>query len=159
MKFDGKPYNSAMKRLLLILLVIAAIALSAGCVKEQPQITADITPLEAPTQIIRDITPQEAFTLIQNNEGNPDFVILDVRTAGEFAQGHIENAVNIDKNSETFREELNKLDKYNAYLVYCQMGSRSKGAVAVMQELGFMQAYNMQGGITQWRQDGLPTVE
>jgi rhodanese-related sulfurtransferase len=149
-----------MKRLLVVLLV-AAIALSAGCVKEQPQITPDLTPLEAPTQIqiIKDITPQEAFNLIRNNEGNLDFVILDVRTKAEFESGHIENAINIDKNSEAFRDELNNLDKNKIYLVYCASGGRSKGAVAIMQELGFMTAYNMQGGISQWQQDGLPTVE
>jgi rhodanese-related sulfurtransferase len=137
-----------MKRLLLVLLVTAALILTAGCIQPTPGV-----------KVFVDIPPQEAFNLIQNNESNPDFVILDVRTAGEFAQGHIENAINIDYNSETFRDELDKLDKDKAYLVYCAMGSRSTGAIAIMQELNFMTAYNMQGGINQWQQDGLPTVE
>jgi len=136
-----------MKRLLLILLVAAAV-LTIGCPKAP-----------VATRVFTDIPPQEAFNLIEDNEGNPDFVILDVRTPGEFAQGHIENAINIDYNSEIFREELNNLDKDKAYLVYCASGSRSKGAVAIMQELGFMTAYNMQGGISQWQQDGLPVTE
>ncbi len=147
-----------MKRLLLTLLVTAAI-LSAGCAKTHPQITVDNTPLEAPTQIIKDITTQEAFTLIQNNQGNPDFVIIDVRSPAEFDSGHIENAINLDYQSETFRDELNKLDKDKTYLVYCGSGGRSAGALAIMEELGFMEASNMLGGISQWKKDELPTTE
>jgi len=154
-----------MKRLLLILLIAAAI-LSAGCPKTTtpeeetpPPIIEDNTPPEAPTQIIADITAQEASALIQDNQGNPDFVILDVRTPGEFAGGHIENAINIDKNSETFQGELNNLDKDKTYLVYCGSGGRSASALAIMQELGFMEAYNMLGGISQWQAEGLPVTE
>ena len=147
-----------MKRLLLILLVTAVI-LTVGCIQAPPKINADITPLEAPTQIIADITTEEAFTLIQDHQGNPDFVILDVRTPEEFAQGHIENASNLDYLSETFRDELNNLDKDKTYLVYCGSGGRSAGALAIMAELGFMEAYNMLGGISQWQAEGLPVTE
>jgi rhodanese-related sulfurtransferase len=138
-----------MKGLLLIL-VVAALILSVGCPK---------TPPEAPTQIIKDITTQEASTLIQNNQDNPDFVILDVRTHDEFAGGHIANALNLDYQSDTFRDELNKLDKNKTYLVYCGSGGRSAGAIAVMKELGFKEAYNMLGGISQWKTEGLPTTK
>jgi rhodanese-related sulfurtransferase len=134
-----------MKRLLVVLLVTAAI-LSVGCTK-------------VPTQIIADITAQQASTLIQNNQDNTDFVIIDVRTPGEFAQGHIENASNLDYQSETFRDELNNLDKDKTYLVYCGSGGRSAGALAIMKELGFMEAYNMLGGISQWQAEGLPTTK
>jgi rhodanese-related sulfurtransferase len=141
-----------MKKLLLVSLVIVVI-LTVGCAKTK-------TPeQEKPSQIIEDITPQEAFTLIQNNKNNPDFVIIDVRTAEEFAEGHIENAINIDYHSETFREELNKLDKNKTYLVYCASGGRSAAALDIMQELGFREAYNMLGGINQWTAEGLPTTK
>jgi rhodanese-related sulfurtransferase len=82
-----------------------------------------------------------------------------VRTAGEFATGHIENAMNLDYHSDSFRNELNNLDKNKTYLVYCAMGSRSADALAIMKELGFMEAYNMLGGINQWQEEGLPTTE
>ena len=145
-----------MKRLLVVLLV-AAIILSAGCAKTPPEITADITPQVAP--IIKDINTQDAFTLIQENQNNPDFVIIDVRTPEEFAQGHLANAINIDSYSDTFRDELNNLDKDKTYLVYCAVGSRSASALVIMQELGFMEAYNMLGGINQWQAEGLPITE
>ena len=154
-----------MKKLLLILLV-AALILSVGCPKTTtpeeetpPPVIEDNTPPEAPTQIIADITVQEALTLIEDNQDNPDFVILDVRTHEEFAPGHIENATNIDKNSETFQDEINNLDKDKIYLVYCGSGGRSASALAIMQELGFMEAYNMLGGISQWQAEGLPVTE
>jgi len=63
---------------------------------------------------------KDAYTLIQKNKGNPDFVILDVRTPAEFADEHIENAINLDYYSETFRDDLNKLDKTKTYLIYCR---------------------------------------
>lgn len=142
-----------MKRLLLILLV-TALTLSLGCFKTSPEITADITPQPGP--IIEDVTTQEASTLI---EENPELIIIDVRTRAEFDSGHIENATNIDKNSETFRDELDNLDKDKTYLIYCEVGVRSANALAIMQELGFMEAYDMLGGINQWTADGLPTTQ
>jgi len=139
------------KRLLVlsVLLVIGAI-LTGGCVGQVN---------EAPTQIIENITPQEAFTLIQDNQDNPDFAILDVRTPEEFADGHIENAINLDYHSEIFRDELNKLDKNKTYLIYCRSGNRSGKALDIMEELNFREAYNMTGGIIQWEAEGFPITE
>ena len=133
---------------LTVLLIIGAV-LTGGCAPAQ----------EAPTQIIENVTPQEAFTLIQDNKNNPDFVIIDVRTPEEFAQEHIENAINIDYYSETFRDELNNLDKNKNYLIYCRSGNRSGSALNIMAELNFREAYNMRGGINEWKAEGLPTTK
>jgi len=75
---------------------------------------------ETQIQVARNIRVKDAYTLIQKNKGNPDFVILDVRTPAEFADEHIENAINLDYYSETFRDDLNKLDKTKTYLIYCR---------------------------------------
>lgn len=115
-------------------------------------------PLRTQTQIIEDITPEEAFILIQNNKGNQSFVIIDIRTAEEYASEHIENTTNLDFYSETFREELDKLDKNKTYLIYCRTGRRTAIARGIMEELGFREVYNMLGGITQWEAKGLPTL-
>lgn len=114
---------------------------------------------ETATQVIGDITTQEASAMIQENAGNPGFVILDVRTPEEYADGHIEKALNLDYYSETFRDELDELDKGKTYLVYCRSGKRSRAAADIMEELGFGNGYNMRGGIVQWQEDGLPTVK
>jgi hypothetical protein len=62
------------------------------------------------TQVFKDVTAQGASDLIQQNEGNPDFQIIDVRTTEEFSDGHIEDAILIDFYSEDFRDEIAKLD-------------------------------------------------
>jgi len=130
---------------LLVSLVIGA-TLTGGCVRDE-------------TATIEDITPQEAFTLIQDNQGNPDFVIIDVRTPAEFAGGHIENATNMDFYSEAFRDTLNSLDKNKTYLIYCQIGGRSGSALDIMAELNFEEVYNILGGINQWNTEGFPTAK
>ena len=126
--------------------LVIGVALTGGCVRDE-------------TATIEDITPQEAFTLIQNNQDNPDFVIIDVRTPEEFGAGHIENATNINFNSETFRDTLNTLDKNKTYLIYCRSGGRSGSALDIMAELDFTEVYNVLGGINQWEAAGLPTVK
>ena len=146
-----------MKKLLLALSLslVIGIALMAGCAGSET-----ITPgQETPTQILEDITSQEAFTLLQNNQDNPNFVVLDVRTPEEFGDGHIENAINIDYYSDTFRDELDNLDKSKTYLVYCRSGGRSANAMSIMAELNFKEAYNMLGGMIEWKAEELPTVK
>jgi len=126
--------------------LVIGVALTGGCVRDE-------------TATIEDITPQEAFTLIQNNQNNPDFVIIDVRTLEEFVGEHIENATNIDFYSEAFRDMLNTLDKNKTYLIYCKVGGRSGSALDIMAELNFKEVYNILGGINQWKAEGLPTVK
>jgi len=141
--------------LVLSLSLVVGVILTGACAGQE--IEAPVQ--EAPARIIEDITPQEALTLIQENQDNPDFVILDVRTPQEFAEAHLEDAINLDVRSETFRDELDKLDKNNTYLVYCRSGGRSRNALNIMAELNFREAYNMLGGIIQWEREGLPTTE
>ena len=141
-----------MVLMLAVFLVIGA-ALTAGCVAEETAAP------EAPARISENITAQEAFTLIQNNQENPEFVIIDVRTPGEFADGYIEKAINIDFRSEIFRDEVNNLDTSKTYLIYCRSGVRSWNALNIMAELNFREAYNMLGGIIEWEAEGLPTIK
>ena len=110
-------------------------------------------------RIIENVTPQEAFTLIQEDRDNPHLVIIDVRTRQEFAEEHIENAVNIDFYSDTFRDELDNMDKNKTYLIYCAVGGRSGSVLNTMAELNFSEVYNILGGITRWKAEGLPIIE
>lgn len=87
-------------------------------------------------------------------------MILDVRTPEERADGYIENSVNLDFYSPSFREDLDKLDKGKAYLVYCHSGNRSRTTTEdIMKELGFREVYNMLGGISGWKEEELPTTK
>ena len=85
-------------------------------------------------------------------------VILDVRTPGEFMTGHIQDAQNIDFESGSFESQIESLDKNGTYSVYCRSGNRSGQAVKVMQDAGFKNIYNLDGGVIDWANSGLPLV-
>ncbi len=104
------------------------------------------------------ISPQQFAQLIQSNQDNPEFIILDVRTSGEISQGKIKNAIELDFYSQTFAAELQKLDKQKTYLVYCRSGNRSGQTLDIMKILKFEQVYNMSGGIREWISQGFSTV-
>jgi rhodanese-related sulfurtransferase len=114
---------------------------------------------EAAGPSIRTFEPREALALIEKNKGNADFVILDVRMADEFADGHVEGAVNVDYNAGDFRYNLTQLDKKKTYLVYCRTGRRSGAAVKVMTEMGFTNIYRMSGDMVKWQSMKLPVVK
>ena len=87
-----------------------------------------------------------------------DVVTLDVRTAGEFMAGHIDGAINIDVEGNTFDAEIANLDKSKTYSVYCQSGRRSQIAVDKMASAGFGSLFNLENGIADWNANGLPMV-
>jgi len=104
------------------------------------------------------LSPHEARETIRKRSGDPLFVLLDVRTPKEFAEGRIEGAVMIDYLSPGFRNEIAKLDREKTYLVYCRTGNRTKGALMVMRELGFQSVLHLASGITKWKEAGFPTT-
>jgi len=81
-------------------------------------------------------------------------IVLDVRTPKEFAGGKLAQAVNIDITQPSFTSKVQKLDTKRPVYVYCHVGSRSAFAMKQMQSLGFTHIYNLQGGISAWRQAG-----
>jgi rhodanese-related sulfurtransferase len=105
---------------------------------------------------VQDISPAEAQKFIQDNITNTDFLILDVRTPGEFSSGHLHNATNVDYNSNDFEAMVDKMDKNKTYLVYCLGGNRSSSAASTMKARGFKSVKNMSGGISAWSQQNLP---
>ena len=134
-----------------MVLLVVPLVLLGGCFIQEAANPA--------TQIIEDVTFEEAFALMEDNRGNQDFIIIDVRTPEEYAGGHIERAINLDYYSETFADELNQLDKEKTYLIYCRTDHRSGLALDMMAELGFWEVYNLLGGIEQWEEVKLPTVK
>ena len=81
-------------------------------------------------------------------------VILDVRTASEFAEGHIEGAINIDQAESDFIEKAKStlpIDKKIA--IYCRSGRRSANAAGRLAVEGY-QCVNLKGGILAWKEAG-----
>lgn len=85
-------------------------------------------------------------------------ITLDVRTRGEFNQGHIAGAINIDVEADTFQNEVSQLDKTKMYAVYCQSGRRSGIATDEMKKLGFEYLFNLSNGVNDWMSQGLGLV-
>ena len=100
------------------------------------------------------VTPQQALDLSQD----PDVVVIDVRTPEEFAEGHIEGAEMIDFYADTFAAEIAALDPDETYLLYCRSGNRSGQTATMMEQLGFEQVYDMDGGVNAYGGQGLPLV-
>ena len=103
-----------------------------------------------------DITVNKAANMIEQMSSDAPIVILDVRTKGEFDSGHLNDALNLDVKSASFKEKISKLDKDKTYLVYCRSGKRSKRAQNIMKELHFKKAINMLGGFIAWQKSGQP---
>ncbi|MFK5646444.1 rhodanese-like domain-containing protein [Ornithinimicrobium sp. LYQ121] len=90
--------------------------------------------------------------------GEPGTVVVDVRTPGEFAAGHLADAVNLDLQSADFASRLSELDPDARYALYCQSGNRSGQAMATMLDEGFSDVAHLGGGIGAWQTAGLPVV-
>lgn len=76
--------------------------------------------------------------------------IVDVRTAAEFADGHIPGAVNIDVNSPDFAQQIAKLNTSKTVALYCRSGRRSKIAAEKVTAAGY-KVVELDGGILSWR--------
>lgn len=93
---------------------------------------------------------QKDWTKKLNEDNNK--VVLDVRTQEEIDLGIIPNAIHIDiYKGQGFIDEVKKLDKSKNFYVYCRSGARSGQACAVMNQLGFKNAYNLVGGFNEWK--------
>jgi len=93
------------------------------------------------------------------NKANDQILLIDVRTPGEFASGHIENSINIDYKSNDFKDLIGKLDPNQEVYVYCKVGGRSGRSAKIMRDMGFEKIYDLKGGINAWEKEGFKTVK
>jgi thioredoxin len=86
----------------------------------------------------------------------PEAVVIDVRTPGEFSNGHLKDALNCDWNGSEFDSQVSTIDKSKPVFVYCLSGARSAAAAEKMRAGGFKKVYELDGGILKWRRSNLP---
>lgn len=85
-------------------------------------------------------------------------VILDVRKADEFAEGHIKGAILIDQFQSDFVEQAQaKLPKGKTIAVYCRSGRRSANAAGKLADIGY-KCVNLKGGILAWKKADMPVM-
>ena len=86
-------------------------------------------------------------------------VVLDVRTAEEYADGHIERAVNIDYKKDDFMDRAKAaLPTGKTIAIYCRSGRRSANAASMLAPEGYV-LVNLKGGIIDWQNAGMPVVK
>lgn len=86
-------------------------------------------------------------------------ILIDVRTPYEYAEGHIENAKNIDVSVSSFEAEVDKLDREQAIFVYCGIGIRSAKAAAILRKKGFKYVFDLDGGYKDLVKVGMRSVK
>ena len=119
------------------ILVLLAVLLLAGCGKQTGK---------TQEAALMNITAEEAKKLMDSESG---YVILDVRTEQEYAEGHIPGAILIPDYEISEKAESVLTDKDQLILVYCRSGRRSKNAAAQLEEMGYTRIREF-GGILDW---------
>ena len=101
------------------------------------------------------LDPTAAIRLMNGN----DAVVLDVREATDFNNGHVKNAKNIP--ISTLNGKLDELAGYRSkpVLAYCRSGNISGKACRLLTKSGFTEVYNISGGITGWQDANLPLTK
>ena len=80
--------------------------------------------------------------------------IIDVRTPAEFNGGHVKGAKNVPLQS--LSQNLGKINKNKPVITCCASGARSAAAKSILQNSGFTEVYNLEGGIMKWTTAGMP---
>ena len=125
-----------MKKILTILL--AAIGLNTAC-----------------SQNFENADVKEFAELISDST----VIILDVRTADEYAEGHIKGAILIDQNKSDFVEQVKaKLPTDKTIAIYCRSGRRSANAANLLAKEGY-KLVNLKGGILAWIKEDQPVTK
>lgn len=110
--------------------------------------------LQASSVAQQEINTVSAEQFAQLMDGLDAYQLVDVRTVAEFEDGRIQGAALYDINNEQFENQISKLDRNRPVLLYCRTGKRSYRAAEILQEKGFRQIINLEGGITAWEAKG-----
>lgn len=125
--------------LYLALILVLGILILSGCTSVKTD--------EKTSNAFEQITADEAKAIMDSEES---YVILDVRTKGEYDSGHIEGAILIPDYEVGTKAESVLSDKDELILVYCRSGNRSKNAASELAALGYTNVKEF-GGIIGWK--------
>jgi rhodanese-related sulfurtransferase len=122
-----------------------ALALAAA-VLAAPGVAPADEPQEAPS-----IAPAE---LQARRDAGTAPVVLDVRTAEEYATGHVPGAVNIP--FDQVAERISEVDAPHGVALYCMIGPRARKGEAALLAAGYESVLHLEGGLAAWQAAGLP---
>lgn len=105
-----------------------------------------------PSKTTKVIHRVDAKTFTKTIKELPNEQIVDVRTPDEFAEGAIDNAVNMNYHDSDFAEQaVGKLDKNKPVMLYCAGGVRSAKAAKILKKQGFTEIYDLEKGYSSWK--------
>ncbi|MBF0181098.1 MAG: rhodanese-like domain-containing protein [Magnetococcales bacterium] len=96
--------------------------------------------------------------LAERMKGNQQVLLLDVRTPGEYAEGHIQGTWNFPLSDLSGQLEAvrAKAAPEREVVVICRSGARSLNGAVTLKRAGFAKVYNLSGGMLQWKAQGYP---
>ncbi|MDT8402263.1 MAG: thioredoxin domain-containing protein [Bacteroidales bacterium] len=103
---------------------------------------------------ITQLSSQELKEILNNNKAT----LIDVRTRGEYANGHISGAGQLNYYALDFRKKLLLLPKDSPLYLYCNTGYRSQKAAEILARNGYTNVYNLEHGIMEWDLYDMPVV-
>lgn len=98
------------------------------------------------------IVPEDLEVLMRKEQ----IQLVDVRTKAEWQQGHLLNAQNFEINNPLWEDQLSTLDKEKPVYLYCAKGVRSRRSARRLKKMGFLNIYDLKGGISAWLKAGKP---
>ncbi|MDP3564785.1 MAG: rhodanese-like domain-containing protein [Methanoregula sp.] len=153
------------KYLVILLLILLALIVSAGCTQNTAPAAGSMTPVVTPSVMATgtpasmipmttagkytDLTPAQAKDLIASEK---DLVIVDV--SPYYADGHLPGAISIPL--ATLDAKIPTLDKTKTYLVYCHGDGPSISGAQKLVDAGFMKVYRLAGNYAAWTAAGYP---
>jgi len=107
---------------------------------------------EKKSETFIDVNVEEFQKLIQKKGAQ----LIDVRTLGEYNNGHLKDALLINYMADDFKANaFVGLDKSKPVLIYCASGGRSAKSAKIYKEAGFTKVYNLLGGFRAWKAKNL----
>lgn len=104
------------------------------------------------------VVSQQQLLSLKSAEKTPEFIVLDVRTAKEYQEQHIEDAINISH--DQIESKLAMLNQYKdtMVIVHCRSGKRADIAENILVKNGFSQVKHLAGDMNGWLAADLPII-
>lgn len=146
----SKNIRNLLIALAAIVAVVAIGIAAAGSGSPAPQVA------QAGSTVLTSGSISPAQYTSQFTDAGASHLLVDVRTAAEFASGHLAGAVNIPV--EALSGRLSEISADQPVVVYCRSGNRSASAAALLRQAGYTRVLDL-GGIIDWQAAGYAVVQ
>lgn len=140
-----------MKQRIAVLLLIVMVALLSACGQPATPAPAAVAPSEIDLATLPALLDPATVNQIR---ARADVLVIDVREQAEYNEGHIPGITLIPMGEIPNR--LAEIPKDKTVVVTCHSGNRSSQVAGYLQQQGFTNIHDMQGGLVAWQQAGLP---